>query len=291
MSQQPTIFFLLSSKSSGSSAFQSYVSKNFGVNLIKHTPHFENETLYWTKVASVLGLPQWGMHRSQVPMAKNVARTALEDLLSKNGVTLTDNPMKIEYFEAFFQLCEKTGFPVFEKSPHHLFNESNIKLILEFQEYIKPRARVVFMGLARHPLDTIYSAWSRWRFSTGGFEKEWWRTYYNLLALKRKLPDLPIFRYEEITESPAALDEFLTNKACLTKISSDFKFKTESIGQWKDVSFRHLLNEETIAVATALGYDAAGLENPNKPNTGWWIETQVNVWRYLAMKIRKKLKV
>jgi hypothetical protein len=291
MSQQPTILFLLSSKSSGSSAFQSYVSKNFGVNLIRHTQHYENETLFWTKVASILGLRQWPMHRSEVPIPKKEAQKALQDLLNDNGLNLKANPTKYDYFDAFFGLCEKTGFPVIEKSPHHLFNESNINLILEFKEYIKSRANVVLIGLVRHPLATTFSAWSRWRVSPSAFERDWRRTYHNLLALKNQVPELPIFRYEEITEDATSLDEFLINSAGVPKLASAFRFKTESIGEWKDVAFRHSANEETIAVATALGYDASSLDNPNKPNTGWWIETQVNVWKYLGLKIRKKLKL
>ena len=61
---------ILSSKSSGSSALQYYLSKYINVNHIRYTRHYEHETLYWTKVASALGILQKNMLNSEVPIRK-----------------------------------------------------------------------------------------------------------------------------------------------------------------------------------------------------------------------------
>ncbi len=64
---------ILSIKSSGSSACQNLLSKFSQVSYVPKTRHFENETLYWTKAASVLGLPQVDMIDSEVPISKEKA--------------------------------------------------------------------------------------------------------------------------------------------------------------------------------------------------------------------------
>ena len=67
---RPLCLFILSVKSSGSSILQRILAESLSGRLVEKTTHSENETLYWTKAASVLGLPQIQMENSQVPFRK-----------------------------------------------------------------------------------------------------------------------------------------------------------------------------------------------------------------------------
>ena len=73
---------ILSNKSSGSSILQRFITESSEARHVRYTRHFENETLYWTKAASVLGLPQLDMPDSEVPLPKAQARRELVELLS-----------------------------------------------------------------------------------------------------------------------------------------------------------------------------------------------------------------
>ena len=74
---------LLSEKSSGSSAFQNLLSSVQDVKHIKTTRHYENESLYWTKAASILNMPQIKMVDSEVPLSKKKAIKDLNIFLSE----------------------------------------------------------------------------------------------------------------------------------------------------------------------------------------------------------------
>ena len=72
---------ILSCKSSGSTALQNLLNKLPQVNRIKKTRHFEYETLYWTKAASILGMPQLNMLDSEVPIPKKKAKDDIESIV------------------------------------------------------------------------------------------------------------------------------------------------------------------------------------------------------------------
>ena len=75
---------ILSEKSSGSSACQNLLTKLGKVQHVSKTRHYQNETLYWTKAASILDLPQVKMVDSEVPIEPEKAKTALILLLKEN---------------------------------------------------------------------------------------------------------------------------------------------------------------------------------------------------------------
>jgi hypothetical protein len=287
---QPSIFkkapnkivIILSSKSSGSSAMQHYLTVNYGAHFIGHSQHFENESLFWTKAASVLELPQQPMYHSEVPIPQSLALQALDDLLRKNNIasSVDRHTSKEEFFELFYKLCKQAGFPVVEKSPHHLFNISNVHLILEFKKYIAPRADVVLIGLVRNPIDTVYSAWTRWRFSHQAFEQEWFYTYRNLHKLPKLTTDIKIFRYEDISRSSLEFDEFLFSRCGLKKISNAFSFNENSLYKWKrDGFFHYHLSRAAKILALSLGYNADDL-TIKKTVSIWWTIREVlhGVW-------------
>ena len=126
---------LLSEKSSGSSAFQDLLTKLTKINCVKRTRHYQNETLYWTKAASILKMPQIKMVDSEVPIESQKARKDLVAILQDNlnNYQLPKRDKDI-IFNGWEHLCKKYS-PIFiEKSPHHLCQWSSIELILECVE-------------------------------------------------------------------------------------------------------------------------------------------------------------
>lgn len=251
-----TIIFLLASKSSGSSAFQNYLCKNYGAALVRHTPHHENETLFWAKAASILRLPQSSMHRSSVPYSYSNAIAEIKRLSELNSISLKgiDLTSKNDLMELFYKLLPCESSLVFEKSPHHLFNHSNLQLMQEFAQHFRGIADVHFLGLIRSPRDTVYSAWNRWRYNCKRFEEEWTKSYRNLLDFAQDRIGIKIFRYEDLVRSPSTLDEYMTSLG-QRKISNSFQFSAASVGKGNvDPSYLHRLSPATIEIATAFGY-------------------------------------
>lgn len=285
------IFILLSSKSSGSTALQSFLHINYGVQVARRTEHFESETLYWTKAASILGLAQEPMHRSVIPYSKKGATLSLGKFLASNEVITDINDLnKEKLFELFFEFTQKTGTNVIEKSPHHLYNESNIQLILEFKEYIKDRATVILLGLVRNPLDTIFSAWHRWGYNCLAFEREWLISYRNLDGLIRGTTGIKILRYEDLVVSTEEFDHYLAENCGLKRISSEFRLNSDSVGRWKLVpDFCHSLGAETAQLANRFQYDQ-GLVNSNARLFVWSFSEYCNQLKFHLRASRKRLK-
>ena len=130
--QKDKNIIILSEKSSGSSACQNLLTKFASIKHVSKTRHFENETLYWTKAASILGKPQLKMVDSEVPIeclkAKNDLISLLRDNL--NNYTPPDNEREL-IMQGWRLLC-KNHSPIFlEKSPHHLCQWSALELIIE----------------------------------------------------------------------------------------------------------------------------------------------------------------
>ncbi len=65
---------LLSEKSSGSSAIQNLLANYTKISHLANTRHYENESLYWVKASSVLGLKQNNMIASEVPIDMETAK-------------------------------------------------------------------------------------------------------------------------------------------------------------------------------------------------------------------------
>ena len=104
---------ILSDKSSGSSACQNLLSEFADIRHVAQTRHFENETLYWTKAASLLGRPQRKMVDSEVPIAKEEARSQLIELLKENldGFDLPPDDHTL-VMEGWARLCRQYA-PIF----------------------------------------------------------------------------------------------------------------------------------------------------------------------------------
>ncbi|AHM58413.1 hypothetical protein D770_00695 [Flammeovirgaceae bacterium 311] len=221
--------------------------------MTKHTTHHENETLFWAKAASVLGLPQLKMHRSRVPYSNTLALKALNSFCVENnlGELKQESLNRKTIFEMYLSLIVQNGPLFLEKSPHHLFNQSNLDLISEFKEKYQDKINFKILGLVRHPLSVIYSGWDRWKHDCSEFEQEWLISNTNLLKNKEAL-DLEIIRYEDLVSENAAS---LKDKLALEPVSSKFEFKSGSLEKWKsDKNFAHQLSKETMDLAKKFGY-------------------------------------
>ena len=117
MSKEKKCLIILSTKSSGSSVLLRILSQGSHIRHIERTRHYENESLYWVKAASVLGLPQVNIQDSEVPIAAAKARHDLIDLIkdnvSKNYVPLDDRSL---IFDGWSMLCEHLDYWLDSKS-------------------------------------------------------------------------------------------------------------------------------------------------------------------------------
>lgn len=246
---------VLSSKSSGSSVLQRLLAAQPHVQPVAKTRHKQNETLFWVKAASVLGLPQVKMVQSEVPIPRDKARADLITLLRENlGSSflppLTDHEL---IFGGWYQLCRRYA-PVFlEKSPHHLHQWSALELIMECMRELSD-VEFLLVGLVRNPMDTVYSLWRRWRVIPERSQHEWYTAYANLQRLAALLPErVVVLRYEDMIVDDASLQplyRFLGSSRSDTEM-----LHSQSIGMWKQdrlCGFR--LADRVAALGEEYGY-------------------------------------
>lgn len=244
---------ILSSKSSGSTALQNYLKNNLGFTTVNYTQHQEEETLYWSKVASILGLGQKKMYYSNVPFSANRAVEDLNMFFKENDLSdihCSLDTTEEEFQEYYFRLMKRTGSKFVEKSPHHLYNDSNLELIKNFREQYRDQVEVVIIGLVRHPHAVVFSAWDRWKCFPEYFEEQWANSYENLLKWKEKL-NMAVVSYEDMVnykiDIPSLVNENVENE--------NYKFRSSSMDKWKNTdSYGFKLSKRTKRIAKEYGY-------------------------------------
>ena len=254
---------ILSEKSSGSSACQNLLAQYAEIGHVTKTRHFQNETLYWTNAASILGLPQLDMLDSLVPLERAKAKSDMIALLKDNlkNYSPPDNDKEL-VFGGWRLLCEEFS-PIFlEKSPHHLFQWSALELIVEcINKY--DDIDFLLIGLVRNPMDTIYSQFKRWRTRPEELQNQWITSYQNLLKLKKLVGDkLVIIRYEDMVSSIETLQPVFD--FCNARIDSVNKtyLHQKSISKWKnDSKFGFRLSDTIISFSQKYGYSKESITN------------------------------
>lgn len=255
---------ILSEKSSGSSACQNLLAKFANIQNVTSTRHYENETLYWTKAASILDKPQIQMVDSEVPIPRDKAQANLISLLQENikdFVTPEDDKTLI--MEGWRLLCRQYT-PIFlEKSPHHLCQWSALELIVECMEKFEGEIDFLLIGLVRNPLDTLYSQYTRWKSPPEKVQQQWLTAYQNLLKLQDIAGDrLVIVRYEDIVTSPEYLQKVFDFCGVSLGAADKTYLHAKAIHKWKsDNWFGFSLSEEVIELAEQFGYQRDELTN------------------------------
>lgn len=246
---------ILSDKSSGSSLLQRLIASHPDVHVVSRSPHQENETLYWSKAAAALGLPQPRMMDSRViPMSKREGERALLEFLRDNTGHDWSGPVDEQLvFRGWTALTEHHG-PVFvEKSPHHLHSAAALDLIVRYAEASDLDVRVI--GLVRHPIDTLYSMWRRWSVDPDRRQHEWARAYGNLVTLRDRLGDrLLIVRYEDLVQSRSTYDQVMVHCGFVDH-DPPRGVRDDSLQTWRqDRCFSFRPRGQVSRVAEALGY-------------------------------------
>jgi hypothetical protein len=237
-----------------------------GARAVRWTRHYENETLYWTKAASILGLPQHRPPGSEVPLSKGRALSDLEIFFEKNCPAVQGPFTSREaLYHGWDRLSEEFG-PVFvDKTPHYLYQPAVIELMEHYADTTKA-ADVAFLGLVRNPMAFIYSAWRRWGVPPEAEEVLWRNANQSLLELAQRRPQqTAVLKYEELVGSDTPLQAALTRLALPVAGSvSSPPFHDSSLQKWKsDRRFGFSLSPETLELARAIGYSESEVENPN----------------------------
>lgn len=254
---------ILSVKSSGSSACQTFLKNTVGARHVDRSRHFENETLYWTKAASLLGLPQQPMLGSEVPIERKRARQDLVSLLTDNlpGYTVPSDDREL-VFDGWRALCHHYQPAFLEKSPHHLFQWSALELILQAMQELND-VDFLLIGLVRNPMDTLYSAFQRWRIPPEALQYEWLTAYRNLQRLQSELGErLLVVRYEDMV----ARREWLRPVEAFCGVESSASYQgylhRKSIQKWRQDAFYGFVPAEEVSVlAERYGYNRNDLAN------------------------------
>lgn len=271
--------FLISSKSSGSSALQNLVSKSNSVNHIKKTRHRENETLYWVKAASILGMPQSPMLDSEVPIKQSKARRELVHFLKEN-LTSFDLPVDDRHliFGGWEALCNRYGPVFFEKSPHHLHQWSALELINQCVDEC-PSVDFLVVGLVRNPMDTIYSRWSGGRSIPEKYQFEWFNAYNNLLKFSKiSKAKFVMIRYEDMVKDVAALNVVYKFIGKGDQADNNY-LHSRSVSKWrKDRNYGFQLADQVLELGLKFGYDVCDMTNT--PKRTWFLHRGVTKARY-----------
>ncbi|MCC6457178.1 MAG: sulfotransferase [Caldilineaceae bacterium] len=258
---------ILSYKSSGSSACQNLLTGVASVRHVEQTRHHENETLYWTKAASILGMPQQKMLQSDVPIPMAQARADLIDLLQSNlGSYDPPNDDEELIFGGWKLLCNCFA-PVFlEKSPHHLVQWSALELILSSLKRL-PEIDFHFIGLIRNPLDTLYSIWKRWHIAPEQAQHEWLTAYRNLSRFEKLTNGkTTLIRYEDMVRDPNILKPvFDFVDATGADVNVQYLHR-QAIAKWRnDAVFGFDMLPELAEVASQFGYTQEELTASRNP--------------------------
>lgn len=282
---KPTCIFILSEKSSGSSFLWRAINQKLGISQFPMTEHFENETLFWTKAASVLMMPQIDMSKSVVPYSKSKAEASLLKFLSDNLSENIDSDLdKDKIFEFWYQMILKFGPIYVEKSPHHLLQLSALELMLEFKERYCDKVNVQFVGLIRNPLSAVSSEVRRWGFSIEEAVEQWKYTYLNFIFLVKVLNSKDIFfvRFEDLKcNTDAELNSVLEKAGLSDSAAYDLLENVKSTKSDKS-GFSFILDENAKYLAMKFGYLESELIGYSRVSS----KIQYFIWRYVKAPLK-----
>jgi hypothetical protein len=267
------VIYILSEKSSGSSFLFRSLQDALSLKDYPKTHHFESETLYWTKAASLLKRPQIKMLGSVIPYDEERARCEIKTFLEQNlTVPLVYETDEEMVFNGWYELIKEFG-PVFiEKSPHHLLQWSALELMAEFNRLFKDKVNCHYVCIVRNPKDVFLSQFRRWNIDFRMLENQWLMTYMNWtrfvkndLLSKSKI----LVRYEDLTG-----DKDNTIYQICNSIGVKFKLKgreavRKSKSSNKSEFFGYAFSNSVIYLAETMGYSKHELQH--KHSVRWLI--------------------
>lgn len=264
-----SVIYILSEKSSGSSFLHRSLVNALGIDKYPKTKHFESETLYWTKAASVLCLPQLKMLASSVPYSQDQALREIKAFLIENLGELPEHKDDRELiFKGWFMLIEKFG-PVFiEKSPHHLLQSSVLELMRAFEKEYCSEVQCHYIGIVRNPKDVFLSQFRRWNVSLPLLENQWLVNYMNWFAFTKQVGSSHVLiRYEDLVAKQMEIVDIICRQAGL---ESRLNVKEKArIGKAAKQSsfFGYNFSSSVISLSQMMGYSAEEVQG--KPNFKW----------------------
>lgn len=267
---RPKCIIILSAKSSGSSALQDLLAKHNKISNVEATRHHRNETLYWTKAASILNLPQVKMLDSEVPIPRQKAKEDIIQLLRENLENYMPPATDEELIFEGWKLLNMHHRPIFlEKSPHHLLQWSALELISQCMAKY-PNIDFLIVGLVRNPMDVLYSIWNRWRTPPEKKQYEWLTEYKHLLKSKTLFGDkMVIVRYEDITRDISSLKKIIEFADIHPDDLDQHYIHNKSLSKWKtDKFYSFNLSNEVISLAEEFGYERDEMSNTHE-NSFW----------------------
>jgi hypothetical protein len=269
---------------------QGELAKHPKVRLVEKTRHNANETLYWTKAAAALGLPQVDVLNSELPMERHKAKKELIKFLTDNLGAFDPPPDDRQLiFEGWRRLCRRYG-PVFlEKSPHHLHYWSALELMAECGRWY-PDINFRFVGLIRNPVDTVYSMWRRWRVLPEQQQYEWLRAYKNLAKFQSLVRErLQIVRYEELVSGDDTIKDLCAFVGIDWIRNIGDGFRSSSRQSWRtDRMFGFQLAREISSLAREFGYENE--EMSCTKSTSWPLYRQAARMKYRAFRVLLPMK-
>ena len=279
----PRSIAILSDKSSGSSFLQRSLVRHPDVQLLAHTQHQENETLFWAKATAALGLPQVPMLDSRVvPMSsdsgvRGLHRLAVDNLGAVPGGSLDESWV----FALWDALATGYGPVLVEKSPHHLHSSATLALMRRYRE-TRGRDALQFVGLVRNPMATLHSMWTRWAVVPERRQHQWVRAYGNLLQLQLELDGgLVLVRYEDLVghRAEAVLADVITEVGLAPDALTAPReaARADSIQRWQDdARFGFRPSPAVVALGERLGYQVEDM-TPRPGARGWALRRRSQV--------------
>ena len=267
------VIYILSEKSSGSSFLFRSLKDALNIKTYPKTLHFESETLYWTKAASLLDKPQLKMLASAVPYPKARARKEIQDFLKEN----LNHDIEFEsdedmVFSGWFELVRQFG-PVFiEKSPHHLLQWSALELMLEFEERYKSEINCHYICIIRNPKDVFLSQFRRWNVDFRLLENQWLINYMNwerLVENAESSSNKFKLKYEDLVSNPVLCLASITQSLCISaEICSTEKVRKSKSSKQSE-NFGYVLSSSILSLAKQFGYSQSELMST--PSIKWFL--------------------
>ena len=264
--QKLNVIYILSEKSSGSSFLFRSLTDAMKIKAYPVTKHFESETLYWTKAASVLQLPQLKMLASSVPYTATRARAEIVEFLEQNLEFLPSHEDDRELiFRGWFEIIKKFGPSFIEKSPHHLLQKSALRLMKEFELEYKDVLNCHYVCIVRNPKDVFLSQFRRWNVKPVELENQWIINYMNWFSFSSSSPgSCTLLKYEDLVLNQSEI----TSRICSALgVESQTTFKEssrKSKASKQSSFFGHTFSESVYHLASLLGYtkqDITGRSN------------------------------